>query len=170
MTRFLIAPALALATLTAAGGALAESDSPRVDVPREQWMSVAQIAEHFAAQGYDVRSVEARNPRRSIGEPRREDDRLRLDVVPARNEPARPEDGLVDHRVEPLDSQVVEALLVREEHRRPAREPLLRERRPVDRQAAADQERTDAVAGESRSARVPRDAVPDDRDLGVHVL
>src|SRR3546814_9203955 len=59
MRKVLLVPALALATFAATGGALAESGSPRVDVPRDQWMSVAQIDEHFAAQGYAVRGVEA---------------------------------------------------------------------------------------------------------------
>lgn len=66
MPRFLIAPALALAALAAAGGALAQGRSPRVDVLRERWMSVAQIAEHFAAQGYDVYSVETEKGRYEI--------------------------------------------------------------------------------------------------------
>ena len=78
--------------------------------------------------------------------------------------------GLVDHRVEPVDPELVEACLVREEHGRARREALLRQRRAVDRQARPDQERPDAVAGEPRGACISRDAVPDDRDLGLHRL
>jgi hypothetical protein len=59
MRKFLIVSALTLATASAAGAALADSDDVRVDAPREQWLSVSQIAEKFASQGYDVRSVEA---------------------------------------------------------------------------------------------------------------
>lgn len=91
MTRFLIAPALALATLAAAtlasaGGALADSDSPRVDVPREQWMSVGQIAEHFAAQGYDVRSVETEKGRYEIEAVDKDGRRMEIDAHPVTGE------------------------------------------------------------------------------------
>lgn len=59
MRKFLTLPALALVLATAAGGAYASSERVRVDAPRDQWLSVAQIAEMYTAQGYDVRSVEA---------------------------------------------------------------------------------------------------------------
>jgi hypothetical protein len=82
MPRFLIAPALALATLAAAGGALAESRSSRVDVPRDQWMSVAQIAEHFAAQGYDVHSVETEKGHYEIEAVDKDGRRMEIDAHP----------------------------------------------------------------------------------------
>ena len=86
MPRFLLAPALALATLAAAGGALAESRTPRVDVPRDQWMSVAQIAEHFAAQGYDVRSVETEKGRYEIEAVDKDGRRMEIDAHPVTGE------------------------------------------------------------------------------------
>ena len=91
MPRFMIAPALALATLAAAalpvaGGDLAESRSPRVDVPRDQWMSVAQIAEHFSAQGYDVRSVEAEKGRYEIEVVDKDGRRMEIDAHPVTGE------------------------------------------------------------------------------------
>jgi hypothetical protein len=81
----LIVPALALTAL-AAGGALAESSSPRVDVPRDQWMSVAQIAEHFTAQGYDVRSVEAEKGRYEIEAVDKDGRRMEIDAHPVTGE------------------------------------------------------------------------------------
>lgn len=86
MRRFLLVPALALATLAAAGGALAESRAPRVDVPRDQWMSVAQIAEHFAAQGYDVRSVEIEKGRYEIEAVDKDGRRMEIDAHPVTGE------------------------------------------------------------------------------------
>lgn len=86
MCRMLIAPALALATLAAAGGALAESGSPRVDAPRDQWMSVAQIAEHFSAQGYDVRSVESEKGRYEIEAVDKDGRRVEIDAHPVTGE------------------------------------------------------------------------------------
>lgn len=86
MPRFLLAPALALVTLAAAAGALAESSAPRVDVPRDQWMSVAQIAEHFAAQGYDVRSVEAEKGRYEIEAVDKDGRRMEIDAHPVTGE------------------------------------------------------------------------------------
>lgn len=57
MRKFLIVPALALTLATVAGPAFASQDDVRVDAPRDQWQSVAQISEGFAARGYDVRKV-----------------------------------------------------------------------------------------------------------------
>ena len=57
MYKFLIAPALVLALATASGAASASKDDVRVDAPRDQWRSVAQITESFTARGYDVRKV-----------------------------------------------------------------------------------------------------------------
>jgi hypothetical protein len=86
MPRFLLAPALAIATFAATAGALAESRSPRVDVPRDQWMSVAQIAEHFAAQGYDVRSVETEKGRYEIEAVGKDGRRMEIDAHPVTGE------------------------------------------------------------------------------------
>ena len=57
MRKFLIAPALALTLATAAGAAFASNDDARVDAPRDQWQTTAQIAELFTTRGYDVRQV-----------------------------------------------------------------------------------------------------------------
>lgn len=91
MSRVLIVPALALAALAAvalpvAGGAVAESRSPHVDVPREQWMSVAKIAEHFGAQGYDVRSVETEKGRYEIEAVDKDGRRVEIDAHPVTGE------------------------------------------------------------------------------------
>jgi hypothetical protein len=60
MRKPLIVPALALAIAAATiGFAFASNDGARVDAPRDQWMTIAQITEKFTSQGYDVRKVKA---------------------------------------------------------------------------------------------------------------
>lgn len=87
MRRILILPALALATVVAGvAAAAADSRTPRVDVPRDQWMSVAQIAEHFAAQGYDVRSVETEKGRYEIEAVDKDGRRMEIDAHPVTGE------------------------------------------------------------------------------------
>jgi hypothetical protein len=58
MRKVLMVSALALATATAAGLAAASDDGVRLNVPKEQWLSFAQIAEKLTAQGYDIREIE----------------------------------------------------------------------------------------------------------------
>jgi hypothetical protein len=57
MRKFLMVPALALGVATVAGYALARDEQIRVDVPRDQWLSIAQITEKLTAQGYNVRRI-----------------------------------------------------------------------------------------------------------------
>lgn len=57
MRRSMIAPALAVMLAAAAGPALASKDEVRVQAPRDQWKSVAQITESFVARGFEVRKV-----------------------------------------------------------------------------------------------------------------
>lgn len=58
MIKYLIAPVLAFGVATGAGIAIASDDGPKVDVPKEQWMTIAQVAEKLASEGYDVREIE----------------------------------------------------------------------------------------------------------------
>ena len=58
MRKVLITSALVLATATAAGFAVASDDSVRVNVPKDQWMSFAQIGEKLTSQGYEIREIE----------------------------------------------------------------------------------------------------------------
>jgi hypothetical protein len=58
MRKLLILPTLVFAIAAAAGSASASNDDVRVDVPRDQWLTIAQITEKFTSQGYDVRQVE----------------------------------------------------------------------------------------------------------------
>lgn len=58
MRKVLMTSALVLATVTGAGFAAASDDDVRVNVPKEQWLSIAQVAEKLAAQGYTVREIE----------------------------------------------------------------------------------------------------------------
>jgi len=56
MRKLFIMSALTL-TLASAGTAFASSEEARINAPRDQWLSVAQITEKFTAQGYKVRQV-----------------------------------------------------------------------------------------------------------------
>ncbi len=58
MRKVLMVSALALATVTTGGFAAASDNGIRVNVPKEQWLSFAQIAEKLTAQGYDIREIE----------------------------------------------------------------------------------------------------------------
>ncbi len=57
MRKFLIIPALALAMAAATAPSFASDDDVRVDVPRDQWLSEAQLTEKLTSQGYDVRRI-----------------------------------------------------------------------------------------------------------------
>ncbi|EKF43553.1 PepSY domain-containing protein [Nitratireductor indicus] len=56
MKSHLIASAVVLAIACGAGVAQA-SESPNLNVPKDQWMSIAQISDKFKTEGYDVRQV-----------------------------------------------------------------------------------------------------------------
>ena len=116
----------------------------------------------------DVGDVEAGNPRRPVREPRRQDDRVGLEVLAAGPEPPARQVDLVDHRVQALDAALGQPLLVGQQDGLALHERRLRQRRAVDGQAGADQEWADPVAGEPHRAGGAGDAVPDDRDLGPH--
>ena len=58
MRKALMTSALVLATAAAAGFAAASDDGVRVNVSKERWLSIAQIAEKLTAQGYDIREIE----------------------------------------------------------------------------------------------------------------
>jgi hypothetical protein len=58
MTKFLIIPALALG-LAAVTPALADDDGKgRLNVPRDQWMSVDDVTQKLTQQGFQVRKIE----------------------------------------------------------------------------------------------------------------
>lgn len=57
MRKFLLIPLIGCALATTAGAASASDDDFKIDAPRDQWRTVAQIAEKFTAEGYDVRQV-----------------------------------------------------------------------------------------------------------------
>ncbi len=56
MRNFLIVPALVLAMATTAGSTFA-SDDIQASAPRNEWMTIAQVTEKLASEGYDVRRV-----------------------------------------------------------------------------------------------------------------
>jgi hypothetical protein len=55
MRKFAIATLIALGALT--GAAHASENKFNVDAPRDQWMTVEQVAAKFTAEGYKVREV-----------------------------------------------------------------------------------------------------------------
>lgn len=57
MKAFLIASVLAVVSATSAT-ASDDSNSNRLNVPRDQWVSPSQMAEKLAAQGYKVHKIE----------------------------------------------------------------------------------------------------------------
>jgi hypothetical protein len=60
MRNYLIAPILALSLAAAAFPAFADpAPGTRLNVPREQWLSPAQITEKLVAAGYKVTEIEA---------------------------------------------------------------------------------------------------------------
>jgi hypothetical protein len=63
MRRYLLLPALAVSVAFAAATPAAALDdyfkSGRLNVPRDQWLSAAQITEKLAAQGYKVNEIES---------------------------------------------------------------------------------------------------------------
>ncbi|NBN62938.1 PepSY domain-containing protein [Microvirga tunisiensis] len=58
MRKILIASCLLAAVAAAPLGASASDVNLPVNVPKDQWLSVEQIAAKFKADGYDVRKVE----------------------------------------------------------------------------------------------------------------
>lgn len=61
MRKPILLSVLVLILAGTAGAALAGNDGRQrfnIDAPRDQWMSVAQIAEKYEAQGFKVRQVE----------------------------------------------------------------------------------------------------------------
>ena len=58
MKKLLIIPALAVAMAAATPLFASENDTPKIDVPRTQWLSVSEIAEKFEAMGYQIHEIE----------------------------------------------------------------------------------------------------------------
>jgi hypothetical protein len=91
MRRFVIAPAVALAIASAAGIAVASDDDrgPRVDVPRDQWMSIAQVADKLESQGYRVREIETEHGAYEVSVYDKDGRRSKLYLHPATGEVLR---------------------------------------------------------------------------------
>jgi len=58
MRKFLILSGVAVLGAAAAGVALADDSRARVDVPRDQWLTIQQLAERFETQGLQVREID----------------------------------------------------------------------------------------------------------------
>lgn len=94
MNKLLIASALAALTL-GTGLAIASDDDRAkrlgVEVPRAEWLSVAQITEKLAAQGYEVRKIEAEDGVYEVKAMDKNGARLEAYVHPATGEILRQE-------------------------------------------------------------------------------
>lgn len=86
MRRLMIAPLVAVALATAAGFALASEDSPRVEVPKEQWMSVAELAEKLTSEGYDIREIEVEDGAYEVSAIDKDNKRFKAYLHPATGE------------------------------------------------------------------------------------
>lgn len=87
MRNFLMLPALAAAiAVSAASFALAASDTPKVDAPREQWLSVGQITDKLTAQGYQIRKVKAEDNGYEVDAVDKNGMRLEADIHPVTGE------------------------------------------------------------------------------------
>jgi hypothetical protein len=86
MRKLLIPSALAVALVAAAGSAFASSDETRVNVPRDQWLTIPQITEKFTAQGYDVRQVKVEKGGYEVYAIGKDGNRLEVYVHPATGE------------------------------------------------------------------------------------
>jgi hypothetical protein len=86
MHKLLIVPTLAFAIAAAAGAAFASDDDARIDVPRDKWLTIAQITEKFTSQGYDVRQVKVEDGGYEIYAIDKDGKRLEAYVNPATGE------------------------------------------------------------------------------------
>ena len=86
MRKILMAPALALGLATAAGFAIASEDAPKVDVPKEQWMSLAEIAQKLETDGYDIREIEVEDGAYEVSAVDKDGKRLKAYLHPATGE------------------------------------------------------------------------------------
>lgn len=80
--------ATTLLALAVAGPALAQSaPAPdRINVPREQWLSPAQIIDKLASEGYTVREIEADDGVYEVEATIRDGVRVEMDVHPVTGE------------------------------------------------------------------------------------
>ncbi|GIK95940.1 MAG: hypothetical protein BroJett029_01490 [Alphaproteobacteria bacterium] len=85
MRKFLILPAVAVLTAAAAGASMAE-DRPLTDAPRDQWLSVQQLAERLGSQGLQVREIEEDDGSYEVEYIDREGQRMEAKVHPATGE------------------------------------------------------------------------------------
>jgi hypothetical protein len=86
MRKLLMVPALALGLATIAGYAIARDEQTRVDVPRDQWLSIAQVTQKLTAQGYDVRQIKVKRDRYEIRAIDKDGERLKANVHPVTGE------------------------------------------------------------------------------------
>jgi hypothetical protein len=91
MRTYLMIPVLALGVATAAGYALATDHQIRVDAPQDRGLSIAQITERFASQGYDVREIKAERDAYEVRATDKDGKRLKAHVHPVAGEPLEDE-------------------------------------------------------------------------------
>ena len=98
MRNLIIAPALALALAVAggAGFAFASDDEigPRMNVPKSEWMSRAQLADILGSKGYNIREIEVEHGAYEVSVYGKDGRRSEIYVHPATGDilPGKPRD------------------------------------------------------------------------------
>jgi hypothetical protein len=86
MKKFLISAVLAAGLISVAGAAFASDDEAQLNVPRDKWLTVAQITDKFKAQGYDVRQVKVEDGAYEVYAVAKDGKRVEVLVHPATGE------------------------------------------------------------------------------------
>lgn len=94
MKKLLISSTVAALALSAGLALASDDDNAKrlgIDVPRAEWLSAAQITEKLAAQGYEVRKIEAEDGVYEVKAIDKNGARLEAYVHPATGEIVRQE-------------------------------------------------------------------------------
>ncbi|WP_159593825.1 PepSY domain-containing protein [Chelativorans xinjiangense] len=91
MRKSLLIPVIAFALAGIVGTASASDDEMKIDAPQDQWLTVAQIAEKFTSQGYDVRQVKAKKAAYEVYAIDKDGRRIETYVHPVTGEPLKRE-------------------------------------------------------------------------------
>jgi hypothetical protein len=95
MHKFLPVAVLAF-TVAASGAALASDDDSGFSASRDQWMTIPQVTEKLASQGYDVRQVRAEGGGYELYAVDKQGKRVEALVNPVTGEILRAENGSED--------------------------------------------------------------------------
>lgn len=86
MNKFLMTVVLAAGLFGVAGSTFATENKSEFNVPRDKWLTVAQVTEKFTAQGYKVRQVKIEKGAYEVYAIAKDGKRLEVLVHPATGE------------------------------------------------------------------------------------